>query len=95
MLIGLIRWKIIFHGFIDGFSRFVTGLQASSNNLSQTVVNVFLDATKIHGIPSRIHGDHGTENVLVAAFMESLKGIERGSYIWGRFVLNIKYLDKI
>lgn len=51
------------------------------------MVDIFLDATKVHGIPSRIRGDHGTENVLVAAFMESLKGVERGSYIWGRLVV--------
>ena len=49
---GLIRWKIVIHAFIDGFSRFITALQASSNNLAQTVVEVFLDAIDVHGIPS-------------------------------------------
>lgn len=76
----------MFHAFIDGFSRFITGIQASSNNLAQTVLDVFLDAIEVHGIPSRVRGDHGTENLLVAQFMEVLKGIERGSYIWGRCV---------
>src|ERR1700691_6185230 len=80
------RWKIIIHAFIDGFSRFVTGIRASNNNHSQTVYNLFLDLIDTHGIPSRVRGDHGIENLLVAAFMEGIRGTARGSYIWGRFV---------
>ena len=34
------------------------------------------------GFPSCIHGDHGTENLLVAALMEDAQGV--GSYIWGK-----------
>ena len=84
--LGLIRWKIVFHAFIDGFTRFITGIQASNNNLAQTVLDIFLEAISVHGDPSRIRGDHGTENLLVAAYVEAVKGVERGSYIWGRSV---------
>jgi hypothetical protein len=84
--VGLIRWKIVFHAFIDGYSRFVTAIQASNNNCAETVLNVFLDAVEAHGLPSRVRGDHGTENLHVAAYMEETCGIERGSYIWGRCV---------
>ncbi|KAG6852689.1 hypothetical protein C0991_009875 [Blastosporella zonata] len=87
---GLIRWKIVMHAFIDGFSRFVTGIRASNNNLSETVLQVFQDAMDAHGMPSRMRGDHGTENVLVAQLIEELQGIGRGSYIWGRSVHNIR-----
>ena len=54
------------------------------NNRSQTVLDLFLDAVASHGYPSRVRGDHGTENVLVAEWMEENRGSDHGSYIWGR-----------
>ncbi|KAJ4464195.1 hypothetical protein C8J55DRAFT_386602, partial [Lentinula edodes] len=42
--LGLIRWGIIIHGFIDGYSRLITGLRASNNNRGQTVLSLFLSA---------------------------------------------------
>ncbi|KAG9221975.1 hypothetical protein CCMSSC00406_0009183 [Pleurotus cornucopiae] len=87
---GLIQWKFVIHAFVDGFSRFVVGIQVSSNNTARTVLDVFIDAIEVHGIPSRVRADYGTENVLVAALMEALKGVERGSYIWGRSVHNVR-----
>lgn len=84
LLTGLIRWRFVIHAFIDGFSRFVTGIRASGNNRAATVLELFLDAIKEHGTPSRVHGDHGTENLLVAEWMENNRGLDRGSYIWGR-----------
>ena len=80
----LIRWKFVIHGFIDGKSRFITGIKCSTNNKAATVLDVFLNAVAKHGLPSRVHGDHGTENVRVAAFMIQQRGNGRGSYIWGR-----------
>ncbi|KAF7343958.1 hypothetical protein MVEN_01685000 [Mycena venus] len=62
---GLIRWGIIIHGFIDGYSRLITGLRASDNNRAQTVLDVFLAACAEYGVPSRARGDHGTENLSV------------------------------
>ncbi|KAF8127790.1 hypothetical protein K438DRAFT_1488092, partial [Mycena galopus ATCC 62051] len=41
---GLIRWGIVIHGFIDGYSRLITGLRASDNNTADTVLELFLDA---------------------------------------------------
>lgn len=54
------------------------------NNRACTVLNLFLDQVIGHGIPRRVRGDHGTENLEVAAWMEERFGVERGSYIWGR-----------
>lgn len=90
---GLIRWKIVIHGFIDGKSRLVVGIRAHNNNRADTVLKLFLDATFIHGTPSRVRGDHGTENVRVAEWMEENQGSGRGSYIWGRFVHSSNSLD--
>jgi len=81
---GLIRWKIIIHAFIDGFSRFLLGIRANSNNLASTVLGLFEDITRVFGYPSHARGDHGTENLLVAALMEHVRGLDCGAYIWGR-----------
>lgn len=81
---GLIRWGIVIHGFIDGYSRLITGLQASNNNRAATVLALFLRAAEVYGVPSRLRGDHGTENLFVAEWIERHNGSLRGSYIWGR-----------
>ena len=83
--VGLIRWGIVIHGFIDGYSRLITGLRAHNNNRSQTVLDLFLAACAIYGVPSHLHGDHGDENLLVAAWMEeNLGGQQQSAYLWGR-----------
>ena len=79
---GLIRWHIVIHGFIDGYSRLITALKASNNNRASTVVELFLLAIASHGVPARVRGDHGVENVDVAAWMVQTRGLR--SYIWGR-----------
>jgi hypothetical protein len=83
---GIIRFKMVIHAFIDGKSRFVTGVRVSNNNRAETVLNMFMEVVNNHGVPSRVRGDYGTENVLVAEWMEETMGLGRGSYIWGRFV---------
>jgi hypothetical protein len=83
---GLIRYKLVIHAFVDGFSRYVTGIQVVNNNWAATVVALFHKARAQHGTPSRLRGDHGVENVLVAAAMEDIRGLNRGSYIWGRHI---------
>lgn len=84
----LIRWKFVLHGCIDGFSRYVTFMNVSTNNRSSTVVDVFRQAVKECGLPSRVRGDYGVENVLVCDYMEFCRGFGRGSYIAGRSVHN-------
>ena len=81
---GLIRWGIVIHGFIDGYSRLITGLCASDNNRGESVFDLFHHAARVYGVPSRLRGDHGTENIVVATWMEENRGMWRGSYIWGR-----------
>jgi hypothetical protein len=73
----------VVHGFIDGYSRFITGMKASNNNKAETVGQLFKAIIEVHGLPSRIRGDHGVENIVVAAIMEECRGPDRGSYIWG------------
>ncbi|TFY80937.1 hypothetical protein EWM64_g3074 [Hericium alpestre] len=57
----LIKWGIVIHGFIDGYCRTVTGLRASTNNLPETVLDVFKRAIDDYGLPSRMRGDRGAD----------------------------------
>jgi len=82
---SLIRWGFVIHGCIDGFSRRIMFLHCSNNNLSETVLSLFLDAIESSGKlwPSRIRVDKGVENVLVCDAMVEARGKNRGSFIAG------------
>ena len=82
---SLIRWKLVIHGCIDGFSRRIICLKCNSNNKAETVLVLFLDAIKSDRDlwPSRIRVDHGVENVLVCDAMLQARGEGRGSFIAG------------
>lgn len=84
--VGLIRYKMVIHCFIDGYSRFVLGIRVHDNNRGASVLQLFRDIVSTHGCPSRLRGDHGVENIEVAIYIEELNGTGRGSFIWGRYV---------
>ena len=53
------RWGIVTHGGIDGYSRLVVYLTASPNNTSATVLDSFINAVNIYGLPQKVRSDHG------------------------------------
>ena len=71
----LIRWNIVIHGGIDGFSRVVTYLKAATNNTAQTAFSAFLQGVESYGLPSRVRTDRGGENVLIAEHMLQQRGV--------------------
>ncbi|KAL6467797.1 hypothetical protein MHYP_G00234740 [Metynnis hypsauchen] len=54
----LIRWGIVTHGGIDGYSWVITYLTASTDSTAQTVLAHFVGATCRYGLPSRVRSDH-------------------------------------
>lgn len=70
----LIRWKIVIHGAIDGFSRMITFCRASDNNRAETVGQAFKEAVHEYGWPSRVRADQGKENWAVMTMMEEQRG---------------------
>ena len=80
---SLIRWRLVIHGGIDGYSRMVVYLHCSTNNRAESVFNLFWKASRLYGVPSRVRSDKGGENIDVCRFMVSQRGIGRGSFIAG------------
>ncbi|XP_069131834.1 uncharacterized protein [Argopecten irradians] len=83
----LIRWGIVTHGCIDGFSRLITFLECGADNLSKTVLNLFIGAVMRYGLPARVRSDHGGENIQVALFMNLVQN-STTSHLTGRSVHN-------
>ena len=57
------------HACIDDLSRMVTSLVCASVNRAETALKTFLSGVKVFGLPARVQGDCGTENVVIAEYM--------------------------
>lgn len=84
----LIRWRIVTHAGIDGYSRMVVFLKCATNNRAGTVYDAFLEAAHQYGLPSRVRCDQGRENTHVARHMIHHRGADRHSIIVGNSVHN-------
>ena len=84
----LISWRFVVHRCIDGFSRAIIHLCFRTNNRAATVLDSFQSGVEEFGLPSRVLGDNGVENVDVAKFMISSQGMNSRSFISGWSVHN-------
>ncbi|XP_048010685.1 uncharacterized protein LOC125262115 [Megalobrama amblycephala] len=84
----LIRYNIVIFGGIDGFSRKIMYLDAANNNKASTAFTFFLQSIEKNGVPSRVRGDQGVENLDIARFMFTVRGTDRASFISGKSVHN-------
>lgn len=78
------------HGLIDGYSRKVMYIFVSSNKRSGTVMKVFREFVRKYGFPKIVRSDKGGENVKVAEFILSHRGLSETSFITGKSVHNIR-----
>lgn len=69
-----IRWRLVSHGGVDGYSRMVVFLHCSTNNTASTVLSVFTEAVGKYGLPQRVRSDLGGENIDVWRFMIAQHG---------------------
>ena len=84
----LVRWRLVIHGCVDGFSRIPVYLDCHTNNKACTVLQSFLCAVHEWGLPSRVRSDMGGENIDVIEYMLNKRGTGRGSALVGRSVHN-------
>lgn len=61
----------------------VPNIKAATNNRASTVLVLFKKAVKVFGVPSRMRGDKGGENIEVSVWMVKRRGVGRASFMWG------------
>ena len=83
----MIRWRLIIHAAVDGFSRCITYIKCSNNNCANTVLEAFLEGISVFGLPEHVRSDHGGENIRVWEYMLSLSN-KPSSVITGSSVHN-------
>jgi hypothetical protein len=84
----LVRWRLVIHHAIDGFSRMVVFARRSSNNLAETNHNLFLQALPKYGRPSKVRTDLGGENVDIWRDMTTFWGESNIPVLVGKSVHN-------
>ena len=67
----MIKWRMVIHAGIDGFSHLITYIKCANNNLASTVLEEFLNGVSTYGLPNSVRTDCGGENVDIWRYMLS------------------------
>ena len=86
----LIRWRLITHLCVDGYSRLIIYAHCCNDNTADTVLEQFVKGVNSYGLPSRVRSAYGMENFKVAQFMLEQRDVGRGSIITGSSVHNCR-----
>lgn len=86
--VPLCRYGFVVFGGIDGYSRKIMYLEAATDNKATTALRFFLGSVGENGLPYRVRGDQGVENLEIARYMFSTRGCGRGSFMSGKSVHN-------
>lgn len=81
------------HGCVDGHSHLIINLEFCSNKTLETVLELFKNAVRTFGWPSRACGNFGKENNGIEVFMVDHWGAAHRAYICGRWVLQIRLFN--
>ena len=65
----LIKWRLIVHAGVDGFSRTITYIKCSTNNQAVTALSAFNEGVAVFGVPDKVRTDHGGENIELWRYM--------------------------
>ena len=84
----LIRWRLVIHGCIDGYSRLIIYLRCCNNNKAETVKAQFLRSVSTFFWSRRVRPDHGMENIEVAREMLKKFGTSSKPFLTGLSVHN-------
>jgi hypothetical protein len=84
----LIKFNMVIHAGIDGFSRALMYARCSDNNTAETALVHFKEGVDNFGLPSRVRTDLGGENWGIARYMLEKRGYDRGSILAGKSTHN-------
>ncbi|KAK0153675.1 hypothetical protein N1851_004538 [Merluccius polli] len=72
----LVRWRMVFHGCVDGFSRAIIYLNCLDNNRASSVLSLFLEGVENFGLPSRVRRGLNRRSVIAGLSVHNQR-IER------------------
>ena len=92
---GLIRWRFVVHGGVDGYSRLVVYLTCNTNNESQTVINdVFIELHKIMVFPRGYDRIKGVKMFLYAISWLHIMALTQCAILLDRLLITKGSLER-
>ena len=64
----LVRWKLVVHMCVDGYSWLIVYTHCPDNNHAETVLDQFTEGVDRYELPSRVRSEHGMENFGVVQY---------------------------